>query len=1215
MTHSIRMARLAVISWTVFAMVFFASCTVKKPEAKKPEEKAPVSEQTILSFETPDDWKVFTEGIRLKSTTGVKDNALAFDYDLGDGREYVVLSKDTALTLPENFVLRFNVKGSGPRNNLEMKFIDERANVFLRKWENFEFPADWTNLELKKDDLAFGWGPDSSAPLREVRRIEFGVSRTSGGKGEVCLDELTLRELPSKAVRRVTKSATASSSQNTNAPPALTIDGDKGTRWSSAFSDPQWLEIDFGEEKKMIGVILYWEAAYAGAYSILLSNDRTNWTTAFSTTTGDGDVDNIDFEEASARFLKIEGTRRATAFGYSLYEVTPKTTTDPWGEGEPPGFFLPALLDFRIDPDNTCTPNTAEGWTKIKVHEAWERQGYPEYDGTAWYRTEVYVPAAWSNAEPFIRLTDVRDRFDLYINGRLAGTADSARKRCEIGIRDRLAYGARNVICLRVKNTTGDGGVLGSVLVAGNEQALNDGLQTQLKKDSRDYYRLLDRLEPEGYFPYWLSGRQGYWTVVGADEDFKESLLCQDGSLEPYKSFSIMPYLYCDGQFITREDVKLDQRLEKDCLPIPSVSWKHPKLAMNITAFGWGDPGKATTYVRYTVKNTGSNRLAGKLFLAMQPFEINPPWQWGGFTRIGKLEYDGARIHANEYRIVPLTPPAAFGVSGAREGGILRALEKGTVPQKTGIQDPDGLASGAIEYTYDLGPGEEADFLMAVPLYENAPVVGEGRAPDEAKQTFKELLGKCARFWESRLSKPRFTIPAADIAKTLTANLAYILVNRDGPAIQPGSRGYEAAWIRDGAMTCSALLRMGYTNEVRQYLDWYSKYLYEDGRVPAIVIIGRNEINPVKEYDSQGELIYLCMEYYRFTKDKAYLESRWPDIVKSLKYLEQLRNQELQRAAPNETNPPAYIGILPQSVSHEGYYPEPGNHSYWDDFWALKGWKDGAAIATILGKHDELGWIRREEQNLRKSFYASIPHEMKRHNIDYIPGCAELGDFDASSTAIAIVACDELGQLPQPALGKTFDRYFDNLVKRFEPGWRGSFSPYEIRIVQAFLYMHQKERALTLLDYMMKCRHPSGWKQWSEAVYFPPDHGGFIGDMPHTWVSSGFLNTIRAMFCYERDADQALVLAAGIPAHWLDSNQKVGVNEAPTYWGRISYNMRKVGQTLHVSISGDAQPPGGIVLESPLPVRSASANGIPVSVMATNTVVVKSLPAEIVIVY
>jgi hypothetical protein len=218
---------------------------------------------------------------------------------------------------------------------------------------------------------------------------------------------------------------------------------------------------------------------------------------------------------------------------------------------------------------------------------------------------------------------------------------------------------------------------------------------------------------------------------------------------------------------------------------------------------------------------------------------------------------------------------------------------------------------------------------------------------------------------------------------------------------------------------------------------------------------------------------------------------------------------------------------------------------------------------------------------------------------------------------MAIVACGELGQMPQPALRNTFDKYYDNLVKRFEPGWTGSFTPYEMRIVQAFLYMHQKERALKLLDYLLGCRRPAGWRQWAEAVHFPASKGGFIGDMPHTWISSGFLNTIRAMFLYERDNDHALVLAAGIPEHWVAGGQEAGVSDAPTYWGTISYSMRKVEQTLHVSISGAAQPPGGIVLESPLssPLRSASINGKQVPVLPANTVEVRKLPAEIVMVY
>ncbi len=920
------------------------------------------------------------------------------------------------------------------------------------------------------------------------------------------------------------RTATCSSVQSEELSASLAIDGNRSTRWGSLFSDPQWLEIDYGEPKDLVGVILYWENAYAYAYTISVSSDRTRWTPVFTTDKGDGGKDDVDFDPVTARYLRIECLHRATGFGNSLWEVEAKTRTEPWGEGEAPDIFL---LDSS---------------------------------------RQVYVPAAWSNSKPIIWTK--------------AGIAPAPA----------LRFGHRQDIQ-----------VTGVTVLARSEAALQDGLRWLLQKDSRDYYRLLEKLEPEGVFPYWLSGQQGFWTVVGADGDFKESLFCQDGTLEPYKSFSIFPFVYLDGRLITRADVTLTQELDAASLPIPSVTWTHPKFRMTIRAFGAGEPGKTTTYLTYTVRNTSGEPWSGKLFLAWQPFEVNPPWQWGGFTRIGQIEYDGRSLRANEYTTVLLTPASSAGAATAREGGILRYIEKGELPKQESLRDPDGLASAAVAYELDLGPGQEREIDVAVPLHSDATVAADSAA-------MKALSDECIRSWESRLSTPNFTIPDADYAETLKANLAFIFVNRDGPAVQPGSRGYEAAWIRDGAMSCSALLRMGYTNEVREYLDWYARYIYPDGRVPAIVIIGRNEVNPVKEYDSQGEFVYLCAEYYRFTKDKAYVEAQWPAIRATLAYLQMIREQESATGA---------VGILPRSVSHEGYYPEPGNHSYWDDFWALKGWKDGAAIAQALGKTNDAAWAASEGAKLREAMLSSIDQEMKRHGIDFIPGCAELGDFDPTSTAIAIVACHEQAFLPEAALKRTFDRYYEELLKRTTPGWTGSFSPYEIRTAQAFLYMNQKDRALRLLEYMMTCRRPAGWKQWAEAVYFPPEQGGFIGDMPHTWVSAGFLHTVRSMFCYEHEGAHALVLAAGIPESWLDGGREVGVTDAPTYWGRVSFRMRKSGSEVRVSIAGDVRPPAGIMLQSPLslPLHSVTVNGQPAAFRPGNAVVVNELPAEIVLGY
>ncbi|MGD0706702.1 MAG: discoidin domain-containing protein, partial [Trebonia sp.] len=114
--------------------------------------------------------------------------------------------------------------------------------------------------------------------------------------------------------------ATASSYENQTAYPAsAAVDGNTGTRWSSAFSDPQWLEVDLGSSQSICQVGLDWEAAYATAFQIQVSTDNTNWTTIYSTTTGTGGDQTLSVS-GTGRYIRMYGTARATQYGYSLWE-------------------------------------------------------------------------------------------------------------------------------------------------------------------------------------------------------------------------------------------------------------------------------------------------------------------------------------------------------------------------------------------------------------------------------------------------------------------------------------------------------------------------------------------------------------------------------------------------------------------------------------------------------------------------------------------------------------------------------------------------------------------------------------------------------------------------------------------------------------------------------------------------------------------------------
>ncbi|SFJ99558.1 Acyl-homoserine lactone (AHL) acylase PvdQ [Streptosporangium canum] len=117
------------------------------------------------------------------------------------------------------------------------------------------------------------------------------------------------------------KKASASSTQSFLYPASKAVDGDPTTRWSSAASDDQYLQVDLGSATTVARTVLRWESAYGSGYSIQTSSDGSTWTTVHSTTTGNGGVDNVTFTPATARYVRVRGVTRATSYGYSLYEL------------------------------------------------------------------------------------------------------------------------------------------------------------------------------------------------------------------------------------------------------------------------------------------------------------------------------------------------------------------------------------------------------------------------------------------------------------------------------------------------------------------------------------------------------------------------------------------------------------------------------------------------------------------------------------------------------------------------------------------------------------------------------------------------------------------------------------------------------------------------------------------------------------------------------
>lgn len=122
--------------------------------------------------------------------------------------------------------------------------------------------------------------------------------------------------------------AVASSQENINLRAAAAFDGNANTRWGSAFSDPQTLQVDLGTSQAICGVTLQWEHAHATAYVIEASDDLKTWSLLYSTTTSTGGIENIPVT-GSGRYIRLTGTKRATNYGYSLYEMQVLAAASP----------------------------------------------------------------------------------------------------------------------------------------------------------------------------------------------------------------------------------------------------------------------------------------------------------------------------------------------------------------------------------------------------------------------------------------------------------------------------------------------------------------------------------------------------------------------------------------------------------------------------------------------------------------------------------------------------------------------------------------------------------------------------------------------------------------------------------------------------------------------------------------------------------------------
>ncbi|GGW40335.1 beta-N-acetylglucosaminidase domain-containing protein [Streptomyces griseoloalbus] len=105
-------------------------------------------------------------------------------------------------------------------------------------------------------------------------------------------------------------------------------DGDPDTRWSSPVDDDAWWQVDLERPVRLGKVALHWQEAYPSAYRVEVSADGRTWRTAATVPDGRGGRETVRMDERDVRHLRVQGEKRATRYGYSLWSVEAYAVAD-----------------------------------------------------------------------------------------------------------------------------------------------------------------------------------------------------------------------------------------------------------------------------------------------------------------------------------------------------------------------------------------------------------------------------------------------------------------------------------------------------------------------------------------------------------------------------------------------------------------------------------------------------------------------------------------------------------------------------------------------------------------------------------------------------------------------------------------------------------------------------------------------------------------------
>ena len=284
----------------------------------------------MSAYESVDFWKkingnsgageVFykTDGIQGTVWRGKEADTAILEYETG---------RHTWLPLATEFICDFFYNHPARENSIKIKtkdlpqFATPEETLLLKV--AIAKPETVSSVEYYSKGILIGKSikaPFSYQWKNPARGLQHISARAYLNNGTVICTTFNPSVIVARPILAV-DTATSSSNEVPGLAARYAIDRNILTRWSSAWTDEEYIELDLNSVKTISGVSLFWEMAYARAYTIDISTDRDVWTTVYTCKDdGKGEEEFIDFDPVKARYIRMNGIKRATEYGYSLWE-------------------------------------------------------------------------------------------------------------------------------------------------------------------------------------------------------------------------------------------------------------------------------------------------------------------------------------------------------------------------------------------------------------------------------------------------------------------------------------------------------------------------------------------------------------------------------------------------------------------------------------------------------------------------------------------------------------------------------------------------------------------------------------------------------------------------------------------------------------------------------------------------------------------------------